>query len=286
MNDFYFKKENVLEILKQIRKNVVEKKKALEKAFELDYKEWEFKAETEKLIEIIDEVQKQEYLPKFSKEEIIDGIGKIVLVSNSNPYINFNFMLNCLYTNNKVDIILENKLLASNKAIIEVIKKSLKDLKYDTSTIGCIELQKKEEIVSKQDNYDLLYYLGNKDEYISFIKRIHIDTKFENFGEMYVYIDSKDFKDVFLNIDKFAFINEIKVNYYNTNFTKAVSSINKNNNINKISVIFTKNIDKAYEFIKKVKSENVYINIDPTDQFKYNINANNLVYSKKIKIKK
>lgn len=286
MNDFYFKREKVLELFKKVKRNIIENQKILEKAFDLDYKEWEFKVEIDRLLEIVNDVQIREYLPKFSKEEIVDGLGKIVLVGNQNPYIILDFMLSCLYTNNKIDVVLENKLLASNKAIIEIIKKSLKELKYDPNIVGYIEVLKKEETVSIQNNYDLLYYLGNKEEYINFIKRIHIDSQFENFGEIYAYVDSKDFKDMCLSIDRFAYINDIKVNYYNTDFNEAVLSINKNNNINKMSLIFTKNIDKAYEFIKKIKSENVYINIDPSDQFKYNTNINHLVFTKKIKIKK
>lgn len=285
MNDFYFKEEKVLELLKQIQKNIIEKKKTLEKAFDLDYKEWEFKVETEKLIKIINQIKTQEYLPKFSKEKIIDGIGKIVLASNQNPYLIFNFILSSLYTNNKVDVVLENKLLASNKVIIELIKKSLKDLKYNQDIIGYIEADNKEVIIEKQNDYDLLYYFGNKEEYINFIKRIHIDSKFENFGEIYVYVDSNEFEDTFKDIDKFAYINEINVKYYNTDFSQVISSINKNNNINKMSIIFTKNIDKAYEFIKKIKTENVYININPCDYFEYTTNINNLVFTKNIKMK-
>lgn len=285
MNDFYFKEEKVLELLKQIQKNIIEKKKTLEKAFDLDYKEWEFKVETEKLIKIINQIKTQEYLPKFSKEKIIDGIGKIVLASNQNPYLIFNFILSSLYTNNKVDVVLENKLLASNKVIIELIKKSLKDLKYNQDIIGYIEADNKEVIIEKQNDYDLLYYFGNKEEYINFIKRIHIDSKFENFGEIYVYVDSNEFENTFKDIDKFAYINEINVKYYNTDFSQVISSINKNNNINKMSIIFTKNIDKAYEFIKKIKTENVYININPCDSFEYTTNINNLVFTKNIKMK-
>ena len=78
----------------------------------------------------------------------------------------------------------------------------------------------------------------------------------------------------------------MKVYYFNTDFEKSIEKINKTNNVNKISIIFTKNIDKAYEFVKKIKSENIYINLENIEEFKYNINLNNLVFSKNIKIGK
>lgn len=286
MNNYFFKQEKVIELLSKIQKDLKEKSKILNKAFELDYKEWEIKIQIEKLTKIIENIKNQEYLPKFSKQEIVDGIGKIALVNSSNPYMIFNFILSSIYTNNKVTVILEEKMIASNIALIELIKKSMDELKYDSSIVNYKEVTNKEEIISYQDDFDLLYYLGNKEEYLKFIKRIHIDSKFENFGELYIYVDNKDFKDQIINIDKFAYINEIKVYYFNTDFENSVEIINKGNNINKTSIIFTKNIEKAYEFVKKVKTERVYINEEPDEGFIYNINMNNLVFNKKIILKK
>lgn len=285
MNYYFLKKEKALELIDKIEKNLIKNKKNnLQKAFDLDYKEWEIKISFEKLIELIAKIKEKEYLPKFTKQEIVSGIGKILLVTNQNPYLIFNFCLNAIYTNNYVDVMLEEKMLATNKVLLEIIKKSLDELKLDSNIINYIE-SNKNEIVSKQDDYDLLYYFGNKKEYIDFSKRIHIDSKFENFGEIYVYIEDNIFEDILKEIDKFAYINEIKVNYFEKELEKNIEQINKNNNINKISVIFTKNIDNAYKFIKYVKSENVYINLNPIEFFKYDVDINKLVFKKKIYIK-
>ena len=136
MNNYFFKKEKVIELLNKIQKDLKDKSKILDKAFELDYKEWEIKVEKEKLIKIVENVKEQKYLPKFSKQEIVDGIGKIALVNSSNPYMIFNFILSSIYTNNMVTVILEEKMLASNIAIIELIRKSMEDLKYDSNIVS------------------------------------------------------------------------------------------------------------------------------------------------------
>lgn len=285
MNNYFFKKENGIKILNQIENNLIKNKNSLKKAFELDYNEWEIEVNLDKFLELINEIKKKEYLPKFTKQEIISGVGKIALITNQNPYLIFNFCLTAIYTNNCVDVVLENKMLATNKVLIELIKKSIEELEIDFNIINYLEFDNKDEIISKQDNYDLIYYFGNKEEYIKFIKRIHIDSEFENFGEMYVFVESKDFQDLLVKIDKFAYINEIKVNYLESNLEKSIEQINKNNNINKISVIFTKNIENAYEFIKHIKSENVLVNVNPCDYFKYDINMRKLLFTKKIIIK-
>lgn len=284
MNYYFLKKESALEIIEKIEKNLIKNKKNLQKAFDLDYKEWEIKISFEKLIELIAKIKEKEYLPKFTKQEIVSGVGKIVLITNQNPYLIFNFCLNAIYTNNYVDVMLEEKMLATNKVLLEIVKKSIEELKLDSNIINYLEAHKN-EIVSKQDDYDILYYFGNKKEYIDFSKRIHIDSKFENFGEMYIYIEDNIFEDILKEIDKFAYINEIKVNYFENELEKNIEQINKKNNINKISVIFTKNIDNAYKFIKYVKSENVFINLNPIEFFKYDVDINKLVFKKKIYIK-
>ena len=232
MNNYYFKYEKVQSLIQDIKKELIKNEKTLKKAFNLDFKEWEFNVDFSKIIKLIDEFMKvKNYFPKLSKEEIIDGIGKVVCISNQNPYLILNFILSCIYTNNKAEIVLERKLLASNKAIIESIIKVIKDKNLDEDTISYLEVENKEEIIYKQDNYDLLYYFGNKEEYINFIKRINIDTKFENYGEIYVYIDDNSFKDICIDVDKFANINEIKIKYFNTNLSNDLIQINKKNNI-------------------------------------------------------
>ena len=66
----------------------------------------------------------------------------------------FNFILSSIYTNNKVEIVLEDKMLATNKALIEVIKKALKEAKANKDILSYRELSNKDDIVSYQDNYD------------------------------------------------------------------------------------------------------------------------------------
>lgn len=285
MNSYLFKKEKVIELLNLIQKDLKDKSKILSKAFNADFEKWEIKIEVEDLIKIINNIKLKEYLPKFSKQEIVDGIGKIALINCTNTYMIFSFIVSCIYTNNKPIIILEEKMLASNKAVIELVRKSLENLKYDSNIIESKEVINKEEIISIQDEFDLIYYLGNKEEYLNFIKRIHIDTKFENFGELYVYVDSNDFKDILLKLDKYAYKNELNVHYYNADIENSIAIMNKVNNVNKISIIFTKDIEKAYEFIKKIKSEKIYINEEP-DEFIYDINQNNLIFKKEIVFRK
>ena len=131
MNNYLFKKEKVLALFEKIKKELLTGRKTIEKGFELDLKEWEIKIEFDKIISILESMKEKEYLPLFTKEKIVDGLGKIGLVSNGNPYLIFEFILSCLYTNNKVRVVLTDKMLASNRVLIECIIKVLKKEKCD-----------------------------------------------------------------------------------------------------------------------------------------------------------
>ena len=59
MNNYFFKQEKVIELLSKIQKDLKEKKKVLNKAFEIDYKEWEIKVEIEKLLNVVENIKEQ-----------------------------------------------------------------------------------------------------------------------------------------------------------------------------------------------------------------------------------
>ena len=280
MNSFYFSKEKTNEVFSKIKKDLISNKNQIKKAFKLDYKEWEYDVDYDRIINEIDLFKGKEYLPIFSKEKIVDGIGKICLICNQNPYLIFNFILSALYTNNKVEVILENKMLASNKVLIESIKKSVNELKLDKDLITYTEVLNKTDIIFNQDKYDLIYYFGIKEDFLNFRKRIHIDILYENFGELNLYFDSKEYREEVVEINKWAYLNEIKVNIYNDSLEKSIKQINKLNNINKMTIIFSKDLDKITRFIKEVKSEKIYININPTKNYRFETNLNNLIYNK------
>ena len=41
----------------------------------------------------------------------------------------------------------------------------------------------------------------------------------------------------------------------------------------------------AYDFIKKIKAENVYVNINPCEKITFEVDMENLIYKKKINLK-
>ena len=282
MNNYFFKREKVVELLDYIKKEFVSDKSLIERAFNMDYEDWEFDMDFNILLDQIENIKKQKYLPVFSKEKVVDGLGKIALVCNQNPYLIFNFVLSCIYTNNKVEVVLGNKMLATNKIILEVLKKVLDEQKVEFGTVSYIELSNQDDIISKQDNYDLIYYFGNKNSYINFVKRLHIDSRFEECGIINLYSDSKDFKETLVEIDKWAYLNEIKINFYNKDIEEAIKEINKYNSLGKMTIIISKDFDKITKFIREVKTENIYVNTNPVSKYKYETDLNNLVYTKNI----
>ena len=139
MNNYYFKKDKVDKIVDLIKKELLESKSTIQKAFEIDYKEWEYDLNFEKFIGIIESMKSKEYLPKFSKEEIIDGVGKIALLCNQNPYLIFNFILSILYTNNKVEVMLENKMQLLDDFLCQHVVCAVDDIVDGAKMMNCFQ---------------------------------------------------------------------------------------------------------------------------------------------------
>lgn len=283
MNSYYFNKDKAKKLLESIRKNLTDNKNNISKAIELDYNEWEYKTDINLIYECINNIESKDYLPIFSKEQIIDGYGKVLLISNQNPYIIFSFILSAIYTNNKAEIILGNKMLATNKSIIEIVRKSLREENYEEDIIKEAEVKSFEDIVSKQDNYDLIYYLGNKSTYLNIIKRLHVDSKFEEFGEINICVDSEDYRSQIIKIDKWAYSNDIKVNLFRLDSENNVNEINNLNSISRMTIIFSKDVEKITKLSKQIKSQTIYVNMNPTENYKYDIDLENLTYRKVVK---
>ncbi len=268
---------NSNDIIKKIKNEFLNNKESIESIIILEKKNWDYNIEFDKLVEIFDKYENKELVLNSdfkNTSEIISGIGKLAIVNQSNPYSILSMILITIRTNNEVVFFLPNKLLGINSVLIEIASKI-------SSKIRLINSNSNEDFYREQEKFDCVIYFGNKYEYIEFSKRLKIKSIFENSGEIYVYIDDRSFKNEFLNLDKFAYYNDINVRYYSDNFEKSVKSMNDFGVI-KNAVIYTKNKDMAREFLEQVKAEKVYVNSNPCNDFEFDFDEKKITYMKKL----
>lgn len=282
---YNFKAKTVEKIIDNFCVFIEKSPENFEKAIKEDLKENKIETSIEKLTTIA-KTYKRDFpiLPSFTSTTIKDGFGNLCVMYDGNPYITLKLLISSLRTHNNIVFFTKNY-FETNTLLVEVFNMLSKEAKYANQFASVQNRFSNNEIVKKQNLFDLVIYVGDKRAYQAVQKRLHIPSIFNGYKVIDVYIEDKSFKEVLLQIDKHAYSNAIQINYFdNTNLEDTINYINKYN-LNDCFVVFTKNSEIAYNFINSLKCKNVFINKNPFVDYEFDINENQLVYTKHIKMK-
>ena len=153
-------------------------------------------------------------LINFSKTSIKDGLGSICAKYNGNPFITIKLIILAIRTHNQI-YLLTNNYMNTNEFLVSILDKLLVETGYCKKILKVISLSDF-EFFKYQKEFDALVLVGSKNEYLSLLPQIKIPLIFQNYGSLYICVDSNlntKLKDILLDIDHFAFENDIELNY-------------------------------------------------------------------------
>lgn len=283
ISEYRFKADTIKNVLLEFKEEL--KKANFEKAISIDKKKHPVFIEPKKLIENVDKyLENNKFCVKFTPENIIDGYGNIAVSYNGNPYITLSLALMALRTHNNI-VFFSQKYYAINSIIIQSLNNACKKQKY-VDEIGIIEFSDEEKIVQNQSLFDRMIYIGDKREFLKMKRKVSLPIIYNGYNYIDVYVESKEFKELLLDIDKFANQNDITVNYFdNTSHDETFKFINKYE-VSDCFVLFSKNTDTIYKFMSQIRVNRFYINQNPFIDYKFEFDEKDLVYNKKIFLKK
>lgn len=282
---YNFKESTVKKIIDNFCIFLEKSPENFEKAIKKDLKTNKIETDVEKLLNIAKTYKKDfPILPSFTSTVIRNGFGNLCVMYDGNPYVTLKMLISALRTHNNIVFFTKNY-FETNTILIESFNMISKECKYAKKFASIQNKYSNNEIVKKQNLFDLVVYIGDKRAYQSVQKQLRIPSIFNGYKIIDIYIQDKSFKEVLLKIDKHAYNNAIQVNYFdNTNLEDTISYINKYN-LNDCFVVFTKDSELAYTFINSLKCKNIFINKNPFVDYEFDINENQLVYTKHIKMK-
>ena len=283
--EYNFKASKIEKILEKFSILIEKNKISFDNAIKKDSKSNNQKIEFDRIINIVKNYKKDmPILPSFSAKTIKDGFGNIAVMYNGDPYVTLKMLISSLRTHNNV-IFFTNNFKTLNDLLIESINIVTRELNY-TERIAVLQNNfSKNDIIKKQNSFNLLVYIGSKRDFQAVNKQLNIPSVFRGYGFIDVFIEDKSFKETLLDIDDFAYENNIKVNYFhNTDIDQTIDYINKYN-LNDCFAVFTRNSELAYKFINSIKSKNIFINTNPFINYEFDLNENQLVYTKNISMK-
>lgn len=271
----------VKEILEEF-KIQMSKKETFNQAIEIDEKHHPVHVSQEKVLKIIDEFINIENLyVKYTPNIIIDGYGNLAVSYNGDPYTTLRLLLMAFRTHNNI-VFFSKKFYAINTKIVETLNMIANKKKY-AEKIAMVEFDVIDGVIANlQTFFNKMIFVGDKRDYVQMKKKFVIPTIYVGFGNVDVFIENKEFKDLLLDINEFARNNNIKINYYDdTQIEDTLTFINRFE-LTDCFVLLSKNTDLIYKFISELKAKNIYINKNPFDDYTLNISEKDLVYVKNI----
>jgi len=271
----------IKEILEEF-KNQMSKKDTFQQAVAIDENHHPVHVTHEKVLNIIDEfLNLDELKVKYTPNKIVDGYGNIAVSYNGDPYVTIRLLLMALRTHNNI-VFFSKKYYAINTKIVETLNMVAHKKGY-AERIAMVEYNPIDEIVANlQTFFHKMLFVGDKRDYVSLKKKFVIPTVYAGFGNIDVFIESKEYKTLLLEINQYARENNIKVNYYDdTQIEDTLTFINRFE-LTDCFVLLSKNTDLIYQFISEVKAKRIYINANPFENYLFSIGEKDLIYEKNI----
>lgn len=271
----------IIEILEEFKKQM-SKQETFDQALAIDEKHHPIHITQEKILKIIDEFLGIEKVNvKYTPNTIVDGFGNLAVSYNGDPYVTLRLLLMAFRTHNNI-VFFSKKYYAINTKIVETFNMILSKKGY-AQKIALVEFDVIDGVIANlQTFFDRMIFVGDKRDYVQIKKKFVIPTIYAGFGNVDVFIESKEFKELLLDMNSYSRENNIKINFYDdTQIEDTLTFLNRFE-LTDTFVLLSKNTDLIYKFISEIKAKNVYINTNPFENYKLNITEKDLVYKKNI----
>ena len=251
-------------ILDEIIIEIKENNKQLTQANKIDNSFYNVNIDINKLISIIEKL-------KVKRLQNNKSTSNILVSYYGDPYITLELCIESIRTNNKFIFLIEDYMLGINKLIINIVQNVLKDYRIENK-IFLFNLLDKEEILDNKHLIKKIICIGNKNTF-EFYKKMKIDNLlYYPFNNIDVYCDTDELEDLQKMIYEYSIKNNIDVTIYDKfeNINLAIDFINMEGS-GFISVLLTKSKENEKIFKEKINSEYVFVNENPFDKYKFNI---------------
>lgn len=218
-------------------------------------------------------------LENNSKTLKIDGLGNIAVIYNGSPDILLYLAIKALKTHNNIIFFEDTDIHKSSNYIINLINNIITKNGYK-STIAIKRIKDFKEIYEYEKNIDTYMCIGEIQRYNVLKNNVKKNIIYSAYGTVSLYLDDKRLKDILLKMDEFIFENNLALDLYKDKDAKVVIDKINEKGEDFCSVIFTKDVKKAYYFLENVNSQIVYINKNPFENYNFCIDDKALVKKK------
>lgn len=218
-------KEN---LLNKIIKKIQEEQFNIKKANQVDQKYYNMQIKIEKLLEISEELKKQD-LKERSQQDI-------VVIHNGNPYITYILAIKAVVNEINIKIGINHTMLGTNMVLIKIIEEITRQMKIKTN----VEIKQDEEISDTN-----ILVLGDKNQYRMLLRKNIKNIKYNAKTNISLYVENQELEELKQNIIKYCEDNLIEIEIYEAeNVRDALHQIKADNEGERIMILTKEKIDK------------------------------------------
>lgn len=238
-------------LIAKIRQLFQEEKQEIYEAIGRNYKENNIEIKYSKLEDIINKLVNQE-----SKK--VDSTKTVLNIYNGNTYLMLEIVLKNLICGNNTLLISERE-NTLNSVILNVIRNALKQ---ENSPLVIKEYAQVnlENALKETKLIHRVVFFGDKRQYRQLKNSTNIETKYNGYGSIIVYVEDEDeFEEELEEIDEFAYLNNFYINKITEDLEEEINNINKDGK-NDVCIILSRDEEKIKLFKEKVYSNNIFVN--------------------------
>lgn len=252
--DFTISNDVFQKIVRDLKSEIKENKKEIEKLNQLDYQYNKKVVYIDKIIEMIDTFFDKKICEKETKNFVVAYYG--------DPCVTVQLCLNAILNCQMVNLIIDELCYGVNKLIVELYIEILKEYRlFDIVSFNNYE--SKDSLEAVKESIDKVYCLGNKNLYTVCKHISDLEIEYVPFNVIDIYCEDEELYDLARDIFNYCYENGVESEIHeDMSFDETIETLNEYGE-NYCSIILTKNKEYMERFKKEVKSKYVFVNENP-----------------------
>lgn len=250
-------KMQFLILLKEIARELKNNKKGLDLAIKKELSKGNV-VKYEKIEKIISDFESLEMPIKPENK-------KIAVSSNGRPEISLTYMLDSIIYNNKLTLCVD-EMKEINEILYTVVVNSLLSCKLMNQWLNYNPTFNEIYLRDNESKFDKIVYIGDYFGYQRFNSFFKKEVEYNNYGYIKLFMDKKKYSKEYDKIIKYAYIENISIEYYND-----VDDFLNESKDNDYSVVFGE-VQEINKIRKGLKGGSLLINAFPYEEYKFEVN--------------
>lgn len=204
----------------------------IKKCNEIDKKHYNMNVEINKLIEISEQLKKEDLSEDINQD--------VIIIHNGNPYITYILAIKALCNKINMKICINEVMLGTNLVLVKIIDEVIKEINIKNT----IEIKRNIDLVEYNENEKIIV-LGDKEPYFKLLKQKVKNLYYKPKFNIAMYVECGELEELKQNIVNYCYNNFIEIEIYEAdNVKEAIEEIKADNEGERIMLLTNEKVNQ------------------------------------------